>query len=293
MIQLRFFWILLSTLGSACGDFLSKFLFDKYPNLSVAGSMTYGWLFEIVCLGVYILMVWEDFVIWNQSIFFIQLLVGLLIVRFIANKLYYEGVKRLDVSFVAILFTSSTLISVLGWILFHAESVTLIKFLGIWLIMWSIIAINYIDIHRQSSARKYILFVLASACIYGIVANVEKVVGLDFDPFVFRFWYSLFSVLLFLILYPKDLKEDLKYAKEGIFWGINILTSIAFSLRNIATLLAFKYGAEAWKVDAINNSAIFIIILLEILILKNREHIWLKIGLSAVTFIAMLLLKQQ
>jgi hypothetical protein len=55
--------------------------------------------------------------------------------------------------------------------------------------------------------------------------------------------------------------------------------------------MAFRYGAEAGKVDAINNSAIFIIILLEIIVFKNREHLWLKVCLSVLTFLGMLLLK--
>lgn len=292
-MQLRFIRIILSTLGSAFGDFLSKFLFEKYPKLTVAWSMTYGRLLEIIWLYIFILASGRSLMIRNESWLFLWLLALLLWIRFVGNKLYYEGVKKLDVSFVAILFTFSTIVSVIWWILFHAEAVTYIKFLGIAFIMFSIIALNYVDIHREVIQKKYIWFILASACIYGVVANVEKIVWLDFDPFVFRFRYSLCSVWLFCVFYPKDLKQDLVYVKEWYFWWINALTAISFSLWNIGTLLAFKYGAEAGKVDAINNSAIFIIILLEILVLKNRDNIWLKIVLSILTFCGMLLLKME
>lgn len=286
----RFIYLLISTVGSACWDFFSKFLFDKYPKLTVAGMMTYGWLIEIVGLLIYVLVTGKDINLFNQSSMFLGLLGGILCIRFIGNKLYYEGMKKLDVSLVAILFTFSTIVSVVVGIRYHGESITFYKVLWVLLIMWAIIAINYQN-NINISDKKFILFVLGSAVIYGIVANVEKIVWLDFDPFIFRLYYSLFSIALFGIIYPKDLKQDFKYTKEGYFRWINLLASLSFSVWNICSLLAFKYGAEAGKLDAINNASIFIIILLEVIFLHNRDNLKLKIVLSVLTFIGMFLLR--
>lgn len=211
-MQLWFVRIVLSTLWSAFGDFLTKFLFEKYPKLTVAWSMTYGRLLEIVWLCIFILVSGRSLMIRNESRLFLWLLLLSLLIRFVANKLYVEGIKKLDVSFVAIIFTFSTIVSVIWWILFHAETVTVLKFLGVFLIMSAIVAVNYVDLNEEGiKQKKYIWFILASACIYGVVANIEKIVWLDFDPFVFRFRYSLCSVWLFCLFYPKDLKQDLIY----------------------------------------------------------------------------------
>jgi uncharacterized membrane protein SirB2 len=52
-----------------------------------------------------------------------------------------------------------------------------LKFLGIVLIMLAIVAVNYIDMNKEGiKQKKYIWFVLASACIYGVVANIDKIV---------------------------------------------------------------------------------------------------------------------
>lgn len=272
-----FVYLMISTVAWSIADFLSKVLFEKHHGLTVWGYLVASRLIEIVLLFVFVL-VWKQEVAAQMytSWLFWWLLLGTFVVRFGGNILYYTSMRRLEASVVTVLFTSSTIVTVTLGIIFYGESLGWMKWVGVALTIGAILLLHS-HIEWKHKQHPLFWFVLWSAVLYAIAANIEKTVWLAFDPFVFRLWYSMLSVLWLLFVYKEDITHDLKYIHHTSFRVINAISAVLFFIMNISYYFSFATGAEAGKVDAINNIGIFFIILLEILIFRDRERLWIKI----------------
>lgn len=273
-MQSWFVYLMMSTVAWGLADFLAKVLFRKHQGLTVAGYLVASWVLEIGVLLVYVVGRKADVALDMYALWLFRgLLAATFVVRFGSNILYFSGMKHLDASLVTVLFTFSTIVTVLLGVVVHGESWWWIKALGVALTIGAIVLVY----HHVSVKKKHLLFfwcVLGAAVLYGIAANIEKVVGLHIDPFVFRLWYSLFSVGGLLMLYPRDIAHDVKYTKHISFRVINGISALLFMVVNVAYYYSFAAGAEAGKVDAINNVAIFLIIALEFFVFGDRDR-WL------------------
>lgn len=263
---------MISTFAWAIADFLAKVLFRQHHGLTVSGYLVASWLIEICVLLIFVVW-WKGEAAYDMYFSWLfRILLGVtFVLRFGWNILYYTSMRRLDASIVTVLFTFSTIVSVIIGIIIYNESLWREKWLWVALTVGSIILV-YSHISRKK--KQLILFwgVLWSALLYGIQANVEKMVWLTFDPFVFRLWYSLLSVLWLLVLYKHDVTHDIKYIKHHSFWVISSISALLFMTMNICYYLAFAAGAEAGKADAINNIGIFIIIALEFFIFREKSR---------------------
>ncbi|EFK96195.1 hypothetical protein LDC_1793 [sediment metagenome] len=61
-------------------------------------------------------------------------------------------------------------------------------------------------------------------------------------------------------------------------------------LYNFFTFTAYTLGGEVGRVDAINNSQVFLIIMAEYFILKHKDYIFKKLLAAAIAFTGVLVL---
>ena len=69
-----------------------------------------------------------------------------------------------------------------------------------------------------------------------------------------------------------------------------LLASIAYFATNRLFFWAYAAGAEVGKLDSVNNTVVFAIIFLEVLILKDREVLMRKLLCSSIAFLGVYLL---
>ena len=157
-------------------------------------------------------------------------------------------------------------------IIFLAESVSSEKILGIVFILVAIIIVKY----KNSTLEKEHLFCLVAGGIFGVAYTLDKSIVLDVHPLVYIFWTFLMIGIIGFVMGSRDVIESVKNKKLSDYKLI-IMSGFAYFLFNLFTFSAYRYGGEVGKIDAINNSQIFLIILFEYFILKHTEDIFRKV----------------
>ncbi len=83
--------------------------------------------------------------------------------------------------------------------------------------------------------------------------------------------------------------NDIKTASLRSFKPI-VISGIGYFLYNLATFFAYTYGGEVGRVDAINNSQVFLIILVEFFIFKQKDGLMRKLITAAVALTGVFIL---
>lgn len=135
------------------------------------------------------------------------------------------------------------------------------------------------------------LYGLLSAGLFGICYTLDKsIVGrTDLNIFVYIFWsYPLVAFWAFLVN-PNEIIGALKSKSVADFKPI-IISAAAYLMFNVFTFMAYAYDAEVGKVDAINNSQVFLIILFEYFVLKHSRGWRRKLLAAAVAYCGVFIL---
>ena len=69
-----------------------------------------------------------------------------------------------------------------------------------------------------------------------------------------------------------------------------LISAVTFLIWNKLNFLAYTVGGEVGKIDSINNSVVFVIILLEIIVLKVRDNLPRKFMAALIAFVGIFLL---
>ncbi len=81
----------------------------------------------------------------------------------------------------------------------------------------------------------------------------------------------------------EEVVNSIKGKKLNVFKPI-IISGIGYFLFNLFTFNAYVFGGEVGRVDAINNSQVFLIILFEYFILKHLESVKRKVVTAIIAF---------
>lgn len=219
----------------------------------------------------------------------IQLLIKLFALGslyFWAGTLYYSSYKGESVGVSVILVTISTVISTTLGIIFLNEIAYFLKFLGIILIILSIILLRY---SKKDRLNKYNILALAGGLLYGIAYTLDKSFVIQLDAHIYHIVFCFIIGLCSLLYKPRIIIMDIRKLKFKNLIPI-FISAITFFLFNKFTFLSYSRGGEVGKVDAINNASIFLIILLEIIVLKERKFLTKKIITAIISFIGIIIL---
>lgn len=222
------------------------------------------------------------------SIFNLDIFLKLLLVSFsstISMILYLRSFKVKSISFSLIFISFSVVVSTILGIIFLSESAGLLKFLGIILIMLSIFLVNY----KNVSLEKNNFYALLAGIIFGFNYFLDKSIVLEIHPLIYIFWSFLMISVWGFIFNIKDFIDSVKIKKINDYKFI-IFSAIGYFLFNLFTFMSYSYGGEVGRVDAINNSQIFLVILFEFLILRQKEGLARKIFTSLLAVVGVCIL---
>jgi drug/metabolite transporter (DMT)-like permease len=212
----------------------------------------------------------QVFSVFDPTVFPRVLLVSL--ISSVAMIFYLKSFKVKNISISAIFVSFSAIVSTFLGIIFFAESTSVVKFFGIFLILMAIIMANY----KNVILEKNHWYGLVAGCIFGICYTFDKSIILDIHPLVYIFWtFSMIAVWGFL-LGTKRVVRSLKDKKLNAYKPI-FISGVGYFLYNFFTFTAYRLGGEVGRIDAINNSQIFLIILFEFFILKHTQGTMRKI----------------
>ncbi len=282
-------WFLFSVLSIfflAISEIIQQYLLNLKDAFSPRVSATLTFLVQsfIALLLLFVFNIEDQiFLIFDFSIFLKLLLVSFL--SSISMILYLKSFKVRSISFSLIFVSFSVVISTLLGIIFFSESVNFLKFLGIAFIMLAIILVNY----KNASLEKNSFYGLLAGFIFGFNYFLDKSIILEIHPLIYIFWNFFMIVVWGFIFNIKDFINSIKFKRISDYKFI-LFSGIGYFLFNLFTFMAYSHGGEVGRVDAINNSQIFLIIFFEFLILRQRDNIKSKIVISLLAVIGVCIL---
>jgi drug/metabolite transporter (DMT)-like permease len=278
---------ILSVFALASAELIQQHLLNAKNAFSERASAVLTFLFQAILAipFIFILGLSDQFF----SIFNKIVLPPVLLVSFISSismVFYLRSFKVKNISLSLIFLSSSVIVSTSLGIIFFSESQSLIKFLGIFFILVAIVFLNF----KNSILEKNHFWGLLAGSMFGISYTLDKGIVQNIHPFIYIFWTFLFISTWGFIVNSKDVISSIRSKKIKLFTPI-LISSIGYFLYNLFTFSAYRVGGEVGRVDAINNSEIFLIILFEFFILKHTKGTIRKILSAVLAVLGIVLLK--
>ena len=281
-----FFLTIFSSFSLAFAELIQQNLLNKKnaPNERVSGVLTFIFqsLIGFILLALFGMTDQIAF-LFDKTIFPKVFLVAC--ISSIGMIFYLRSFKVKNISISTIFISFSVIVSTVLGIIFFSESVHYVKFLGIFLILFAIIFLNY----QNASLEKNHIYGLLGGFFFGISAVLDKSIVLEVHPLVYLS-LSFFLVAFWGFLF--GMKQVLIFARSSnrIAFGWIMVSGIGYFLYNICVFFAYKYGGEVGKIDAINNLEIFLIILFEYIFLKHTQGTLRKVFSATLVIIGVYLL---
>ena len=194
------------------------------------------------------------------------------IVYSLAISFYYTGLKKTELSVVAILDSTGSIYSLILGTLFLNEPLLLSKLIGIALIVAAILIVSFKN--RVSSFNKYSWILLFSAFFYALGAIFDKKLNAFGNPLSYlTLSFATAGLSILLINFKRTKKAFNETFKNKNFWiGISV-NGILYSLGFWALFEAYNRGGEVSRMFPITLSMSVIIPILGIIFLKERDNI--------------------
>jgi drug/metabolite transporter (DMT)-like permease len=180
-----------------------------------------------------------------------------------------------------ILGSVSVLISSVLGILFFQEGLSTVKFAGIGLILISLIVLNF---NRGERLSKYNFLPLAGGVCFGIAYSIDKSFVSNLSPFAYLPLMCFTVAAISLIVRPQLILNETKLLNISVLKSM-VLAAAFGSLFNLFTFLAYQNGGNVGVMDAMNNSTVFMIILGEIVFLRDVSNLKKKVFCASLALI--------
>lgn len=208
------------------------------------------------------------------------------VLYFLGGSFYYQSFKSNSVSISAVLAMISSVVTTVLGIALYGESLSLQKLIGSLIVLGAIIIVS---IKKNQRFDKYNLYALLGGIFYGFAYTLDKHFVIATDPNFYQIVLCFAVGLSSLIFSPKRIISELKLYRSDL--TVSILSSIFFFfLYQKFYFWAYTIGGEVGRIDVLNNSTIFLIILFEYLILKEKSDLPKKIACSVIVVVGATLL---
>ena len=212
--------------------------------------------------------------------FFIKL-IPLSIVYFLGGTFYYQSFKSNSVSISAVLATISSVITTTLGILWFGESTNIYKFVGAFIVFLAIIIVNY---QKKLHFDKYNLYALLGGLFYGVAYATDKYFVISTSPDFYQIALCFGVGMASFVFRPKQIISELKLFQKKLIPSI-VSAVIFFFMYQKFLFWAISIGGEVGRIDVLNNTTIFVVILLEVFLLKERKDLKRKIFAAIVATI--------
>lgn len=275
-----------SVFALAAAELMQQHLLNKKEAFNEKASAVLTVFIQVPATFVIILLTGlldQLFSIFNMNIFPFILLMSF--IAAIANVFYFRSFKVKNISFSAIFVSFSVVVSTFLGIMIFSESTNSAKFLGIILVLGAIVIANF----KNAALEKNHLFGLLAGVMFGITYTLDKKILLDIHPLIYIFWAFLLISLWGFVMYSRSVISSMKGKKLSLYKPI-LFSGAGYFLYNLFAFNAYRAGGEVGRVDAINNSQIFLIILFEYFVLKNTKGTFRKAFSAALAVLGVFIL---
>ncbi len=281
-----FIFSLLSVFALASAELTQQHLLNLKNPLSPRASAVLTFLFQSVLMLPVVLfspLKEEVFNIFRPDL--IPLVFAVTLIASVGMIFYLKSFQVKNISFSSIFGSCSVLVSTFLGIVFFQESTSVLKFLGILLILLAIVSLNLKNAHLEKNH----FFALASGIMFGVAYSLDKAIVLSVSPVVYIFWAFLLVSLFGFLFSPRHIINSVRGRNLKVFIPV-IVSGVGYFLYNFFTFNSYRVGGEVGRVDAINNSQVFLIILFEFFILKHTSSVFRKILTAIIAYSGIVIL---
>ncbi len=283
-MQLWLIYSLLSVLVLAGSEISQKISLTQKVNISAITNNFYVWTLQ-GSIGLILAIVLGQFTLNIPPLMLVKLLL-ISFVYFAGGTSFYSSYKGNSPSISIIFGTISVVISsTLGTLILH-DKYSLLMIVGVVLILSAIIFLNF---NRKEKLNKYNLYAILGGLCFGVAFTLDKSMVTTISPFMYLGLMCLGVAVVSVITSFRLIKRE-SLALKGKNYFPMISSSIFGSSFNLFTFFAYRNGANVGIADAINNSTVFLVILLEIILLKDHSNLFKKILAATIATLGIVLI---
>jgi drug/metabolite transporter (DMT)-like permease len=203
-----------------------------------------------------------------------------------ANIFIYNALKVTEASTFTIIFATRSLFTLLASTIFLKEYVSPTQFFGILLIVFGVIVVSYNK--KGLSFGKKEWYSLGAAVFVGLANTNDRAILKLLDVQTYTVISYIFPAVFLFILRPKTVRNLKTMMDKNTIKNTFILALfwVGFSL---TFNQALKIAPSASQVSAVSLTSVIVIVLLSIVILKEKDNLGKKIVGALVSFVGLLL----
>lgn len=281
-------WIILVVVSALTGS-LTRILQKVLLKDKDSDPYAFGFVFQICVAFLFLIytLVTSSFRIPDLSGLWVNL--GIMTLFYSLGNLFtFKAFKIAQASEVSVIFASSTVWSVLAAVLMLGEKLTLNKIIGIALVVFGIVAINYTKTNWKINRGH--LFALFGALLFGIAFTNDAFIINRFDSVASYMIIAFAAPAINILFYsPKSVKKIKYYFDNKILLKL-LICSIFYALSAITIFEAYKRGGEASIISPISQSSIIFTVVIGYFFLKEKDNLLNKSLGTILAFVGVLFL---
>ncbi len=287
LLQPWFIFAFLSAISLGISEILQqKILNHKTERFSVVESGFFTFLIQFIFSLPVLFICSSQINIFSYAPNYILLLIiSTGAIGALATLCYLKSFEVKNISFSGIFASFSMITSAGIGFLLLGESMNIFKFFGFATIILAIILVSL----KTLSIEKNNYYGLISGILWGVVYTIDSVILDIVHPFIFLFWHYFFILITLLLFNFQAIFQKIKTTKINQYQTI-FFSAVGYILFNTLMFYSFHFGGEAGKVDGVSSFNIFLIIIFEYFILKQKTDFWLKIISFLLALIGIILL---
>lgn len=205
----------------------------------------------------------------------------------LGNVFIFQALKRTDASAFAILYSGRVFVSVAASSLLLHEGLSFKQYSGMLFVITAIIIIFY----KKSALQlnKGLLFTLLGALFFGLELTNDRFILKSFNVYSFLFLSGLFPAIFTFFIYPSSLKKMASMIQLSRLIKFMFIC-LVYGAGMIFYFFALQIGSNSSQIAALDQLSTIVIVVLGILILKEKQQILRKVIASIISVIGAIML---
>lgn len=214
------------------------------------------------------------------------LLLGTFLYAF-GNLFIFKSLKATEASKFTIIYSTRVLFTVIVATLFLSETFGIKEIFGTLLLFTGIIIISLKS--KKFTFNKGDLYALIAAILFGLVNANARFLLQSIPVFTYMLFVFFPPTILLSFLYPNEAKHGSIFFKKNGFIKMTLL-AVVYALANFGFFQALKLGPSASLVASVVLISVIVTVLLSIIFLNERKHMWKKLLGALISFIGLVIL---
>lgn len=277
------FLVSISISSVAIATLLQKMLLKDDGSDPIAYSIVFQ-IFTAIIIGIYILF--TGFHLPNIVLLWPNLL-AMIFLYAIAGIFSFKSIHFIEASEFTIVYSARSLWAIFTAVLFLSEHFLLLQFIGIFLVLVSIVMVSYKE--RKFVINKGTWWGLVAACATGIAFVNDAYILRTSSVISYEFLAFLLPALAIWLFNPKSTKHMKKFFHGPTLFK-TFLFALLYAIGAFAIYTAYTVARNAAELMAVSQLSTIITVLLAIVFLKESSNLFKKLIAAAIAFAGVVLI---